>query len=36
MADMKLWRLIAWRLLSALGTLLLVSLAVFGVSLLAA
>lgn len=34
MADMKLRRLIAWRLLSALGTLLLVSLAVFGVSLL--
>jgi peptide/nickel transport system permease protein len=34
MADQKLWRLITWRLLSALGTLLLVSLAVFGVSLL--
>ncbi len=34
MADRKLWRVIAWRLLSALGTLLLVSFAVFGVSLL--
>ena len=34
MADRKLWRLIAQRVLSALGTLLLVSLAVFGLSLL--
>jgi peptide/nickel transport system permease protein len=34
MADVKLGRLIAGRLLSALGTLLLVSFAVFGVSLL--
>jgi len=34
MADRKLWRLILRRVLSALGTLLLVSLAVFGLSLL--
>jgi len=34
MAERKLWRLIVQRILSALGTLLLVSLAVFGLSLL--
>ena len=34
MADRKLWLLIVRRVLSALGTLLLVSLAVFGLSLL--